>query len=310
MKVLAFSLLLFVIDRSVFFFIQKIRPIDYKYFLDSRKEYLIKGKEIEILILGDSHIADALDPQVIEDSCKLKTYNMGIYHSGAYENYHLLKHILTSKGFRPKVLIIGTDPIQFSRAIEPGQYTPLIINNFRDNFKLYAEANGFDFSYIFKTVQEKYLFLTLFKRLIGIKYTPTREIKRIYNGYLENHRHDTNSNFSKVISLNQELNQLQKDYFEKTLNMAYDYNIVVILVNPPVWKDALQDYNNHLAYKEFGFYLKAITEKYNCIYFNQDNSFLGNSLKKTDFLNSQHVNYYGAKLFSQELGHFLKNNLP
>jgi hypothetical protein len=309
LRILFFVIAVFFLDNAIFVFLQFVRPSDYRAFLDSRKEFFKQQDKTKILIIGDSHIADALDSKIIEDSTGLSTYNLGIYHSGAYENYFLLKHIIHTKKIIPEVLIIGTDPILFSRPIDAGQYTPLLINNFSDKYQLYAQANGFDFSYFFKTVKEKYLFLTLFKRLLGIEYIPTRNIKRIYNGYLENHTHDDESNWTKVTSLTDDFNATQQKYFEMTILLAAENNVKVIFINPPVWKEALKDYKNYKAYSEYEVRIIEIAKKYNIILFNKNNDVLHDELKKADFLNSQHLNYYGAKQFSAEVGHFIRDTL-
>lgn len=307
-KILILVVVLFAIDFVVSLFLQKNRPIDYKLFLESRRDFIENYDSIDILIIGDSHIADAIDSKIIEDSCGLSTFNLGIYHSGAYENYHLVKHILETKRVIPKVLIFGVDPLIFTRDIEPGQYTPLLINDFSDKYRLYADANGFDFSYFFKSVKEKYLFLTLFKKMLGIKYVPTRNIKRIYHGYLENHNHDTKSNWSKLIQHNDSLNIIQENYFEKTILLAMKYDIKVLFANPPVWREALKNYSTVKAYAQFENFIKDIAKKYGVPHFNADNQLLLNNFEKTDFLNSQHTNYNGAVKYSAELGYFLNNH--
>lgn len=308
-KILIFGLVIFILDWGIFLLLQQIRPIDYKYFLDSRKDFFSKDREIDILILGDSHIADAIDSKIIEDSCRMSTYNLGMYHAGAYENYHLLKHIVETNQLVPSILILGTDPILLSRPPEPGHYTPLVINDFKDRFRLYSEVDGFDFSYFFKTVKEKYLFLTLFKNLLGIDYVPTRDIKRVYNGYLENHRHDADSKWNNLTDLSDQLDSVQLVYFEKTLELAFKNNIVIVLVNPPVWREALIKTDKSASYAQYADYISAITQKNRLLHFNSDNQVLLDKLEKTDFLNSQHVNYYGAVQFSAELGHFLRVNI-
>ena len=86
-NLILFTLVLLVFDRALFLFFQSQRPNDYKLFLSSKKSYFDNDQQFDLLIIGDSHVADAVSPRVLEEEFKIKSFNLGIYLSSPYEYY-------------------------------------------------------------------------------------------------------------------------------------------------------------------------------------------------------------------------------
>ena len=78
-----------------------------------------------MLVIGSSCIADALDPRSIERNIKLKTYNLGIYHSFPFQNYYVTK--CRKAPSKPSIIVLGANPAMFEREMSKGKYTPLIL---------------------------------------------------------------------------------------------------------------------------------------------------------------------------------------
>ena len=106
-----FVLIFVVLDRSFGLVLQSQRPIDYRLFIESKLAFFNSTKSTDVLIIGDSHIADALDPRTIEKNTKLQAFNLGIYHSSPFENYFVTKAALDHFKEKPKIIVLGTNPV-------------------------------------------------------------------------------------------------------------------------------------------------------------------------------------------------------
>jgi hypothetical protein len=308
MKKFLFRVILFIsffilIDNICGYLLQKKRPIDYKLFLDSKINFFSNINNIDILIIGDSHIADALDPRTIENRTTFSAYNLGIYHSSPFENYYLTKAALEHLDSKPKMIVLGTNPIMFERRLSKGKYTPLILPKLNSLELLKNSDEGFDASFFFNFIREKYLFKSLLNKLLGKPYKPTRIIEDVYNGHCKFYNQIPGSEWSKFIpSKNTSIKIEQVDYFKKTIELALKNNIDVIIVHPPIYKVHLSAINGSDSYNGFCNIIKEVTEKYELkTYYDylKDVNINDTSIfKKDDFLNSQHLNYKGSLKFS------------
>ncbi len=308
-NVFLFVLIVYVVDYLIFFALQKIRPVDYKLFLESKQQFFKVKKDFDILIIGDSHIADAVDPAILKNKTHLNAFNFGVYHSSPYENYHILKSCLNFMQKPPKILILGTNPILFTRNIAPGKYTPLLLNSVTQKWNLYHDEGNVNLSYFFKTVQEKYLFISLKNKIFRKKYTPTRNIFSVRNGYLEIDNQIPGSAWENFDSLQYiPTNKSQVQYFEKSIELAQKNNIQVVIVNPPLWKEKLKYFEKDKMYEEFQGTIDSLEKKYDIKIFNKNRKILMDDLVKEDFLNSEHLNGNGAKKFTEQLAQWLSEN--
>src|SRR5689334_14695449 len=89
-----FLSVLVVGDRLVSMLLQLYRPIDYKQFIDAKRSLFDSDRSYDVLLIGDSHIADAVDPRCLDSICGLSAFNLGIYHATPFENYYVLKAAL------------------------------------------------------------------------------------------------------------------------------------------------------------------------------------------------------------------------
>lgn len=305
-KISFFAFIIFLIDNVFSYALQYARPIDYKLFIDAKKELFKKDKYYDILIIGDSHISDALDTRIIENNLNMTAFNLGVYHASPYECYYLTVAALNHLVKKPKIIIIGTNPASFNKEAKlRHNYTPLIINDYIISWELHLSSREpLDASFFLKLVKEKYLFQSLLGKILGNKYHPTREIRTTYNGYLET----TNYNDSLESTKQQpqikakpfEFKKVQINYFNKTIALIMKQNIKIIFVNTP----------NSNKRKITNGILDSISNTYKIPYFNADYTVLEKNLIKKDFLNAGHLNCFGAKKFTTELVNWIRiNNL-
>jgi hypothetical protein len=299
-KLTLFSVILLSMDRGIFYFLQDHRPYDYKFFIDSKKLFFTKEQNIDLLIIGDSHVADALDTRIIDSAGNLRSFNLGIYHASPFENYYVtlaaLKHLETP----PKIVVLGTNPAMFNRSHSKGKYTPLIINDNYIKFQLSLNSiEGVDAGIVLKTLSEKYLFQHFFNSMIDKPYIATREVRSSYSGHLEFYNQSRNvqwSGYKKGKELH--TNKIQLDYFVKTIELLLSHNVKVIILNPPIWYDKIDVMSKEENFIEFDNFLNSICLKYDLELYNPKHEFHRDELEKKSFLNPEHVNSYGAKVFS------------
>jgi len=302
-KIFLFLLILIIIDNIVYIILKENMPTDYKAFVNSKNSFEKNIENIKTIIIGDSHIADAINPKYLETH-KNNCFNYGIYHSSPYENFQLFKYLLSDKRFSPNLLIMGTDPIMFTRELDAGRYTPLFIKSFYQRFLLYKQSNTLDLEYFSSFKKESYLIKSLINNFLGREYKPTRIIKSEKNGYLENIRVDTKSFNETIIDKKLVLNKNQVYYFIKTIKLAKSKGFKVIIVNPIEYKKELSEDNYS---KFFGNIIDSIsrTESVHVFQINENKVNLYN---KSDFLNPQHLNSSGAIKFTKALRKYLSTN--
>ena len=299
-KIIILFLLIIAIDCVLFGVMQKYRPIDYKLFLDSKKEYFKLDYDPDILILGDSHIADSLDTRTLEALTGLNAYNLGVYQASPFETYYLAKEAV--KGRRNlSTVILGTNPSMFEKELSAGKYTPLIIGN--DFGLIYNSVEGLDKSVLIRSLREKDLVVNVIRRLIGRKYVPTREVKSVYHGHLEFYNQIANVDWNPVGTSDSysKSREKQKKYFVKTVEYLLKNGINVVIVNSPVWPPELKEIMKTSYYKYFSDTIKDVTRYYGLHYLNEEYDILENQTDKSSFLNADHLNYYGSKIFTKEI---------
>ncbi len=310
-KGLIFSILLFATDRLIVWILQSSRPIDYVGFIDAKAEIFEAEDKYEVLLMGDSHISDALDPKVLEDSLGLETFNAGIFLSSPYETYQTLKYLLEEKGQKPKVLVLGTNPVMFTLEADAGKYTPLVVQDPLFVLNLYRESDNPDYTtYFFKTAKEKYLAKALVNKILGKNKKPYREIENSYHGYISVYNQIEGTNWEGVPWQKAPVKESQVRYFAKMIELANKNDMKTFIVNPPIWWDQLAEIEENEGFKEFQHLVDSIGKAHNTPVHNLDHHFLQEELVFKDFLNHEHINHSGSLKYSPAIASWIKMQLP
>jgi hypothetical protein len=311
-KFFALVLILFLVDQGVSKVLDLGRPIDYAAFIESKYKYSDLEK-IDILFIGDSQTADTFVPKVFEDKLGGTAFNFGVMIMSPFEGYHLTKDLVNRHSNPPKLVVLGTNANMFNYNLTEGRYTPFFIENPINLLPLLAESESFE---AFTSAGRKgYLFKPTIKRIIsGEKNTKVhRDVAAIDNGYLHNTKHFENPvmlsdcNRDKRF-FNENINEIQKDYFVKTIEYLISKNIEVIIAHPPMHTDFFECLKNEERYTYFEKTINDIAETYRLEIFNRDHQLLTNELKDDEFLNGDHVCYPGAVKFSQKFAEHLFEN--
>ncbi len=301
-KICLFGILLVLFDRVAFLLIQSQRPSDYKLFLESKKDFFEKEDASDILIFGDSHIADALDTRTLEN-CKtgggMTSYNLGVYHSSPLEVYHIVKAAFQHISQKPQLVVLGTNPVMFERELSKGKYTPLILGN---DWELVRNSKeGLDRDFVFKTFQERYLFKHIFSKLLGKKYTPSRKIESVYRGHLEFYNQIKGTKWDTIKPKREkEWKKEQVAFFNKTIDFLRSQEVEIVIVHAPIWHKELEVITQRENFRGFEKTIEDIAKKYSIEVYNPKHTLLLEVLKKEDFLNTQHLNYKGSRQFTEQ----------
>jgi len=309
LKIVVFITIAFAVDRLLTWSLQFVRPIDYELFVDSKREFFNRRDSYDIIILGDSQIADAVDPRVLSKKCGLSAFNLAIYGASPFANYYTLLAALKHLEQKPKAIMIGTTPETFKQPLLAGKYTPIIVQDWLVNWEMNLRSTKpFHVSNFFTTVRERYLFQSLMRKFSGAKYTPTREIHNVYNGYLESHNQIAGTDWNEYKDSTAFSNAKQCEFFEKTIQLAMQNSIQVIIVHPPMWFNRLDAERETDQFKEFTLIIDSLRRKYALPVFNDDFEVLRGEVEQKDFLNTVHMNYFGAQKFSARLSEWLNEN--
>lgn len=108
------------------------------------------------------------------------------------------------------------------------------------------------------------------------------------------------------------LDKDQVEYFEKTIELALENNITVIIAHPPIWKKNLRAITNTDSFKDFKNTINSLSTKYGLKIYNDylnNNNLLNDTItfQKGDYLNSEHLNYNGSLKFTNSFCDFLDN---
>jgi hypothetical protein len=254
----------------------------------------IKLNSSEILIIGDSHPMRAINPFLLKNA-----QNICQSAEPYVITYWKLKKI--NKEIKLDTVLIG--------------FAPHNISDFNDLKFLEKKWSNemFERSYLiedFKSLEDikidyKGYYSFLFKRFCLF---PTTNHFHYTGGYINSYKSDL-SNFQKTIDRHfyfkgksSNISEISISYLDSIIDLCTSNNAVPILINTPVHKYYKDSIPKHIQVA-FNLMKKQLKE-------NNISMIEGNSQDYTDslFLNSDHLNGYGATVFTKELKKKLKDN--
>ncbi len=310
-RVIILVVVIFLIDYLFSLLLDFGRPEDYKAFIDSKLSYQKYKKETQILFIGDSHTADAFVPSEIKKLTGKNTFNYGVYHMSPVEGYFILQDLLKrSKSL--EYVVLGTNPTMFNRNVTEGKYTPMFIKNYLVFLELLTVTECKNLSVITRSGKKLDLFLPMIKIFFtGHESKTVRNIKNIDRGYLENVKNYTDINDlhckNKIYKNSKKVIPLQVEYFNKSIRLLKQNNIMVVIANPPINHMYIEDIKNTNVYKNYNFIIDSIAKNNNIEIYNQNQINKNINLINEDFLNGEHLCYTGALKNSTEFAKYFNN---
>ena len=246
-----------------------------------------------ILIIGDSHIEKALDPNKFYSA-----HNIAQSAEPYILTYWKLKKIL--EYYVPDTLLIGFSHHNISK-----------FNDYKFSNKIWS-TEMFKRSYIiedFKSINKKIpidyyeYYKFLWKK---ISFYPHDNHIHFLGSYKINNLTNIN-NWNSAINRhfyynNNELNisNISKDYLDSLLIISKKYNILPILIGSPVHENYFNNIPDNLKIE-----FNALKNSYeDIIIIDNIQLFYPDSL----FLNTDHLNSYGSSLFTEKIISELKHN--
>lgn len=296
-RILAFLLLMFVIDRGVGLGMRYMQEHAKGGFTEHHNR-IINNTSDDVLIFGSSRAIHHYNPQIIEDSLKLSCYNCGQNGNGIvlfYGWWQLIKN-----RHMPKIVIYDIYPeFDLLRGENNQKYLGLLRSKYEND--LIKE--------IFYSIDpnERY-------KMQSMMYRYNSNFLQYILDYIHPKFHARNDGFyqlsgeldeMKVKKGNKETKQLQVDplklyLFKKLVIDMKKHNVQLIFVVSPIW------YGKESSQFEALKSLRNIYEKHNILFLNYYNSLKYVKNNKL-FKDGSHLNARGADEFTKELVYVLKH---
>lgn len=288
-------------------------PYDYRVFVDSRRAFDNAPQDYDALILGDSFLADAIDPAFVAQSAHISAFNYGIYSSSYGDTWFLLRDKLAT-GWTPNVVLVGLGPLLFDRDDIPGGF----LLNFIDSPMLRAELiwKGLwagDLSVPFASGRDRSKLSGLARLVLTGEPGSGRgaHIAATRDGYIENTANygaQGDALLAEGAAFRERLAALpapradQVAYLEHVLSDARDAGARIVLVAPPVSAGlarSISDLPFMIAFKRLA---EDLSARYDApLIWGYDPAIAGR-FPDTDYFDAKHMCASGARRFSLLLG--------
>ncbi|MGH8630307.1 MAG: hypothetical protein ACREU7_06030, partial [Burkholderiales bacterium] len=212
-----------------------VRPTDHRIFAESRHA-LASLDPPDILVLGDSHIADAYVPAIIQKQTGLTSFNFGVYGSGPIEWEVLARDLLARWERAPRLAVIGSSTAMFHRVTSGGRYTPEFVSNPLLRIELLRRSGvADDWFLVLAGYRQRHLVPALLRRLTGGPApSPIRLVQDVDQGYLRSPKHmDPNERFQGG-AYRDRINPEQASAFHKLIELLTLRGIAVVIADPPL----------------------------------------------------------------------------
>lgn len=255
------------------------------YFIYSDQQIQLKNKKI--LIAGDSHPQNSINPKLFKSA-----QNIAQSAEPYVLTYWKLKNIF--KSHIPDTLILGLSPHNIS------EFNDLKFSNKHWTSRMFSRSYTIqEFNDLENQLQIDYTayYKTLWKHTSF--YPKENHINFIgkYNASTLNNLSNCELIIKRHFYINDEecgISQVSLNYLDSIVTLCKNKNIMLVLASPPVHKD----YYENIPLTILNGFLK-VKDKYNdeAIIIDKTKSNYADSL----FLDSDHLNVYGALRFTSEL---------
>ena len=305
-----FASILVVIDTAFSRALDTARPDDYRAFIESKKGYDEHAERTELLFLGDSHTADAIVPRVVSRVTGLRVYNFGVYHMSPVEGFFLARD-LVARSPKLRAVVLGTNPIMFTRQLTAGKYTPMFIESPLIFGELLSAVHSNDFSLFSRAAKKLDLVPPLVMGTLGYPSgaEPQRLVDSVDRGYLVNRRCPGGEPEEEASPPRYDQGRVlrQVRFFRDTLKFLVDRGLTVVVVHPPVHAAQYAKIKNLRAVRQLEDTVTRL-ENAGTPVLGSGNEY-GVDFEDRDFLNSEHLCNPGALKFSAWVGAKLRRTL-
>ncbi len=246
-----------------------------------------------IAIFGSSRAWVHIDPEIIEDSLKLDTYNFGIDGHNFWLQYLRYKEY-RKNNTKPKIILYSVDVLTLQKKEElynMSQFLPYMLWNI-DIYKSTSTYKGYTFF-------DYFIPLIRFRHNTEIITSASKDNhlrKKGYKGVEKKWNSDFDEARKIKSSYTAKLDTASIKLFEHFLKSCKSEKIEVILIYTPEYIDGQKYVSNRQQIIKL---YEKLSHKYRIPFLNYSNNYL--CYDKKYFYNSLHLNSTGADIFSKIL---------
>jgi hypothetical protein len=299
LEIFAAITVILLTDQLLSRMLTALRPADQQLFVESRQA-LPSGDPPDILVLGDSNIADAYVPAIVQEQTGWTSFNFGVYGSGPIEWEILTRDLLARWERPPRLAVIGTSAAMFHRATSGGRYTPELVSDALRRIELLRYSGlAEDWFLVLASYRQRYLVPALLRRLSGGPApAPIRLVEAVDRGYLKNVKHMDRDEPFKEGSYRDRINPQQRNAFSRLLDLLAARGVTVVIADPPLEQRRVRIVLATSSYEEFERALNRVLVGRGVRRFDFRQSEAARQLDYRDFLDAEHVCASGAAYFS------------
>ena len=248
-----------------------------------KQSYILKKKiNADILITGNCVPYTTLNPSIIEEITKLKTYNLAEYHSNITDNF-LTYHLYLTKNKSPKKLVIYISPETFDptfNTFNSYRFAPYLKDK---KVKNIIKKNDLNYSLACHIPFLKYGYYNNqihYKVVQGAKHLlEGKKNIQIENGYLSLNEKEIDFKTAYPIGYQFKWDRNEALQLIEFIEFAKSKGTKVVLYESPFYSKSKLDYPNRNSIIKK---IKILAKKLNLDYI----QFQDSTLKKADFLNN------------------------
>lgn len=267
---------------------------------------LYSGKiNSEIVVYGSSRAWVHIDPQMIEDSLGLSSYNLGINGHNFWLQY--LRHkTLLKYNKKPKYIILAVDIYTLQKREDLynlDQFLPYMLFN-QDIITFTSSFPGYSrFDYYLPLIRYFGRTKAIKQSIKNTLYSSNSELgrKKGFQGMEKEWNDDLVKAQKRMSYYDVKLNDSSIKLFENFLDECKENDIKVIFVYTPEYIEGQSFIKNR---KEIISLFENFANRHEILFFDYSSDEL--CLKKEYFYNASHLNKTGAKIFTNKLIRDLK----
>lgn len=321
-KIGLYALLLFGLNLALGYYLKTYESIDLKkagiFFSDLRwDDYKNLNTPIDALILGSSHAFRSYQPKVIQEKLNTQNavFNFGSAAQSPVTSYFILNEVL--KKHQPKVVILDLYVMVFTSDHQ--------LDNGRYNFHpMPWEANKWNFLKEGFSFKEKvyllffptYVYRDHFKhklnKLLGRNYLPKGKGQYDQDGFafntdtlaLEKLQYD--NQFSKFKVQESKITDRNIAYTKKIIERCQTAQIPIVFMSSPMPETSVKFIE---AYEDIFKKFDDLAKQKNVPYYDYNIKRILEIKDEFHYYDDDHMNWAGAKIFSQKVGEQLKHQI-
>ena len=303
-KVALFLLLFFVLNHAVGrWYLEKRLAGSRTGFID--REFHEVEKEIEVLAVGDSHVATGFDPRVFQ-----RAFNFSLYGENYIYNYYKLKYILR-RNPQIKAVILPVDIHSFSSWRADRFLHDFYWVKYVDYLQV-GHAKGEVLRFIGKYIKGKWFpYIGEYETAFGLPQSDEKErqaaLPEIIRGFVvktetfeKNRKKRTRQRVRLHYHNHHYVDKVVARYFEKILELCVRYKKNLVLVKFPVTEIYFRYTSDQVPVDKLYDRVKRLIKPHpNVRLLDYQNLFFDNDAPYFD--DPDHLNQHGAKILSRKI---------